>query len=415
MFDLDVLQNLAIAVAIGFLIGFEREWRRSAEEKSPKFAGARTFALIAFLGGLTGLLDRGGGFLVIAGLIVVAVITAAGYWSEAKTRASPGATTEIAIFVAYLLGAAATLGYTVVAAAGGVAAAILLDLKPAIQRWTAAISAREVQAVLRFLAISVIVLPVLPDAGYGPYAALNPRRIWWMVVLISGLSFFGYVLMKLLGSRRGVLMTGLVGGLASSTATTLSVSRFARSGKAAPAVAAAGIVMANVVMLARVAVLLSVVSMTALIAIWPALVIAGLVGLIGAAAFWRGAETEPTKIDLGNPMELKPALFFAALLAIIALAANVAAAAFGTGGLYGVGIVSGLADVDAVTLTVGGQAGAGDVAAEVAAGVVLTAVASNIAVKAVMAASIGGARVGVRVGAAFALIVAAGAAALIWI
>ncbi|MFQ5564723.1 MAG: DUF4010 domain-containing protein [Parvularculaceae bacterium] len=157
------------------------------------------------------------------------------------------------------------------------------------------------------------------------------------------------------------------------------------------------------------------VSTEALATVWPALAAAAAVGMIGAALLWRGGENGPAAIELGNPMELKPALFFAALLAIITLAANFAAAAFGESGLYGVGIVSGLADVDAVTLAVGEKAGEQGVTAAVAGSVVLAAVASNIVFKGAMAASVGGLKVGARVAAAFAMVIAAGAAAIIWL
>jgi len=269
--------------------------------------------------------------------------------------------------------------------------------------------ARELKAALRFLAISVIVLPILPDKGYGPYDALNPRNIWWMVVLISGLSFLGYWLTKLQGSR-GILLTGIVGGLASSTATTLSLSRLVRDGTASARAGAAGIIGANVVMLARVGVLLFAVSQTVLAAVWPALAAGAVAGGAVAVLLWRGDREKGSEMKLGNPMELGPALIFAALIAFISVASHFATETFGDSGLYALAFFTGLADVDAITLTAGQQAGSGGIGVTVAGAAVLIAVAANTLVKVGMTLSIAGRGAGLWVGGACAAIVAAGAA-----
>jgi uncharacterized membrane protein (DUF4010 family) len=404
--DLQDFQNLAIAVAIGFLIGFQREWRDAEDRKLQSFAGARTFAFVALLGGLAGLVDEGA--LVIAvGLAGVAALTVAAYWAEARGEPGTGGTTEVAILATYLLGVLATRGEPTLAAVGGVGAVILLSLKPWVERWAKSIDKKEIDAAIRFLAISVIILPILPDEGYGPYGALNPRSIWMMVIFISGLSFLGYWLTKLYGAH-GVLLTGIVGGLASSTATTVSLSRLVKEGSTHPRAAAAGIVAANVVMLARVGILLAVTSTTVLFATWPALAAGALVGLVAAFLFWRGEREAQAEMKLGNPMELKPALFFAALLAVIAVVSRYASDKFGDSGLFAVAFLTGLADVDALTLTAGQEAVSGEISPESAGAAVLIAVASNILVKAGMTFSIAGRATGLFVGAAFAIIVAAG-------
>lgn len=410
MAELADFQNLAIATAIGLLIGFQREWRDVELEKQRTFAGARTFALTGFVGGLAGIIGDGGVVLVALGLAAVAGLAIAAYWAEARDKPGAGGTTEVAVIATYLLGALATRGDATLAAAGGVLVAILLALKPLIQRLTQTIDAAEIEAALRFLAISVIVLPILPNEGFGPYQALNPRQIWWLVVLISGLSFLGYWLTKLFGAR-GVLLTGLVGGLASSTATTLSLSRLVRNGTTSARAGAAGIIAANVVMMARVVMLLSAVSVNVLQAIWPALAAGALVGLVAAALFWRRETPGEEPVRLGNPMELRPALVFAALLAFVALASRFASEAFGDRGVYALAFVTGFGDVDAISLTAAGQARSGGLSPETAGGAVLIAVASNIVVKAALARWVAGPGAGLRVGAAFAVILAAGAAA----
>lgn len=406
--DLSNFEHLAIAAAIGFLIGFQREWHHAEEAKERAFAGARTFALIGFVGGLAGLLGGESPVLVAVGLAAIAGLTIAAYWAEARATPGTGGTTEVALLGTYLLGTLAARGDAAIAAAGGVLVAIILALKPLVQHWAAHLEAREINAAIRFLAISVIVLPLLPDAGYGPFNALNPREIWQLVVLISGLSFAGYWLTKLYGVR-GVLITGVVGGLASSTATTLSVSRFVREGAASARAGAAGIVAANLMMIGRIAVLLGVVGSNVLAIVWPALAAAAAVGAASVAVLWRGRSEQPSELKLGNPMELRPALFFAAFLGFVSVASRVGSAQFGAAGLYAVALVTGLADVDALTLTAGGQAHAGDLAANVAAIAVLLAAASNIVVKGAMTFAIAGRRAGLMVASAFALVLAAGA------
>lgn len=402
------LRNLALAAIVGFLIGFEREWTHVAEARRHTFAGARTFALVGLVGGLAGLI--GDSMLLAAvAFAAVAVLTITAYWAAVRSKPRFGGTTEVAIFAVFLLGLAATRGHLLIAAVGGVSVAIILSLKETVAKWAGAFTQAEVRATLRFLAISIIILPILPDSGYGPYGALNPREIWLMAVFISGLSFLGYWLMKVLGTGRGVFMTGLVGGLASSTATTFSLSHFAKEGAANPKVVAAGIIAANVVMIIRVGVLLAAVAQPVLAVVWPSLVVGAALGIASGFILWRSvndAGSSHAGIEVKNPMELRPALIFAALLAAIALASRWGADRFGESALYLVGFVSGLADVDALTLTAGRQAAAGTVGVQVAAVAVLLAAASNILVKAGIALGVGGRAAGRLVSIAFVIIIA---------
>lgn len=410
---LTAIGHIGLAGAVGFLVGFEREWSQALEKRVHTFAGARTFTLIGLIGGLAGALSDGP-VLIGAALVIVGALTIYGYAVEARETPGRGGTTEMAIFATLLLGAAAGRGDLLLASAGAVTVAIVLSLKDEIRGVARALNEREIHAALRFLAISVLVLPILPNERFGPYGALNPRELWAMVVLISGLSFLGYWLMKALGPGRGVLATGLVGGLASSTATTLSLSKFARDGVSEPRAVAAGIVMANVVMLARVAVILAAVSKTTLINAAPALAAGALSGVVLAIALWRtsAAKADPARaVTVGNPFELRPAIFFAASIAAISVAAAYAADRFGAAGAYAVGAISGLADVDAMTLSGGRQAAAGALAADVAAVAILLAISVNGAVKGFLAAAIGGRRAGIIVISSFAVIAVAGAAA----
>jgi len=410
-----VLRNLAIAATAGFVIGFEREWTQALEKQEHTFAGARTFALIGMIGGIAGILDEK--FLIpAAALLVVGALTIIGYWFEAKETPGRGGTTEMAIFVTLLLGVAAGRGHLLLAAAGAVTTAIILSLKSVIKDWALALDKREIHATLRFLAVSILILPVLPDERFGPFGALNLRELWTMVVLISGMSFAGYWLIRIMGEGRGVFLTGAVGGLASSTATTLSLSRFAREKALPPSSVAAGIVLANVVMLLRVCVILAALSRAVLAEIAMPLAAAAAVGSFCTFFLWRGAPKNAAGagvVEVGNPFELRPAIYFAAVIAAISIASSYGANAFGPIGAYAVGAASGLADVDAMTLSGARQAATGALDADVAAGAILLAIAANIVVKGVMALSIGGSKTGFAVFAAFAAVMATGAAAFI--
>jgi len=406
--DLARFQTLAIATAIGFLIGFEREWRDAAEAEK-RFAGARTFALAGLAGGVAGLLAAD--LVIAAGLIGAFALAGAAYWAKARAEPTTGATTEAAFVATYLLGALATAGEPTLAGAGGVATAILLAVKPRVLAAARAIEAKELGAALRFLAIAVIVLPLLPDRGFGPYAALNPRQIWYFVVLISGLSFAGYWLVKFFGAR-GVLLTGVVGGLASSTATTLSLARLLREGAATPLAAASGVIAANAVMLARVSAVLFVASREVFVAIAPALAAAALVGAGLAFLATRRDHGATSTVKMGNPMELKPAIAFAGLLALITLASRFAVERFGAEGFYLVAAFAGLADVDAVTLSAATQANTEALAPAAAGAGVAVAIAVNMALKAGMLTVIAGVRAGALTLGAFGAMAAAGASAL---
>ncbi len=402
------LSALGMATAAGFLIGFEREWTHRVEGKSGEFAGARTFALVGLIGGLSGVV--GGAVIPAAAFLLIGALTIAAYGLGARRPgASLGATTEVALLATYLLGLAAAKDMMLVTAIGAVAVAVLLSLKQEISKIAGQLGEREIHATLRLLVVSVIILPMLPNEGYGPYGALNPRDIWKMVVFISGLSFVGYWMTKWLGAEKGVLLTGLVGGLASSTATTLSLARRTRETGGEASAYAAGIVAANVVMLGRIGVLFAVLAPAVLGAVWPPLAAGGVIGAIAAIILWRMSRRDgkSAALELGNPFELKPALIFAGVLGVISLAAAYGAEKFGDAGLYVVALISGLADVDAITLTAAKSASAGEIAGHVATGAALLAAASNIVVKAGMSFSAGTPRLGLLVASAFGAILAA--------
>ena len=383
------------ALAIGLLVGTQREFqhRREAGEHA---AGIRTFPLIALAGGMGAYLSALFGAPAVLA-VVVAVVGAMGIaaYHAAARRGDVGLTTEVALLVTALAGALCVAGSLAVATAIGVAMAVLLALKPGTRRFVGALDDEDMEAALKFAAVSALVLPILPDQTYGPppFDVVSPFKVWLMVVFISGISFLGYVLVQVVGPRRGVGLTGVVGGLASSTAVTLSLSERSKDQPALAGALALGIVAAWAVMFARVLVEAGVVNPALLAVLWPAIAAGGAAGLAYAGALWvrsRKAEpAEPGERKFSNPFELKSALAFGALYAVILVGSRAAEMYLGTAGVYASAVASGLADVDAVTLTMAELSARGGLDLDTARHAVVLAAASNTVVKGGIVLAIG--------------------------
>ncbi|MCC6207596.1 MAG: MgtC/SapB family protein [Gammaproteobacteria bacterium] len=410
---MDLFLKLAVSLSIGLLIGLERGWQERAAPEGSRIAGLRTFGLIGFLGGLWAVLAEQLGALVLGlAFAVLAVLMILAHREDVRRNRDLGITTVVAALVTFTLGALAVLGQVAVAAAGAVLTTTLLSLKPVLHRWLLRLEFQDLTAVIKLLLISVVVLPALPDKGYGPWQALNPYRIWWMVILIAALSFAGYVAIKWAGTRRGVLLTGLLGGLVSSTLTTLTFSRLAREHHT-DGVLAAGIVLASAVMLPRMLATVAVINA----ALLPML--AAPLGLMACAAslgaWWLGRQRDKdppeSKLELGNPMKLLPALKFGVLLALVMLLANGMHAWLGHEGLYVAAAISGITDVDAITLSLAQMAQETIAGAPAVRGIVIAALV-NTAAKGALAAAIAGRDMARRVLPVFGLTLAAGALGL---
>lgn len=413
MDETETLTRLGLALAIGFLIGVERGWREREEKEGERAAGLRTFALIGLFGGVWGLLTQvigpapmGLAFLALAGAVTLF------RWREVRREGTFGMTTLVAAFLTFALGALAVLGDMVAAAAAGVAAAALLAAKEWLHGWLKVLTWAELRAALILLAMTFVALPVLPDRGYGPYEALNPYQLWLMTIAIAGVSFIGYVATKVAGERYGPLIAGTAGGLVSSTAATLD---FARRTREAPQLwrpYLSGGLAASTVMFARVIVVVALFGPGLLTAVAPALVVAALVSA-GAAFFLNHTFAKREGVDrdgdavVRNPFELRFVLGFAALLAVILLLTRIVSEYFGGAGNIVLAAIAGLADVDAITLSMtrlarGPEAGTAAIA-------ILVAVAANSASKSVMAVSVGGRRFGLGYAGCTAAALAAGA------
>ncbi len=347
---IEALPQFLTSFAIGLLIGLERERNPSAK------AGLRTFALVAVLGTLLAMLSEklSAPWLLIAGLLAVAGTIIAAYLNEPQEEdADPGTTTVVALLLCYGLGVMVWSGLSKLAVMLAIGITALLYFKPELRGFSQKLTRKDLVAVLQFSVLTFIVLPILPDQDYGPYHAFNPHQAWLMVVLISGISLAGYAALHVVGTRYGAPLLGFMGGLVSSTATTMI---YARHGKASPAaiyLAASVIVIASMVVMVRLLTVSTVVAYSLLPALLPVFT-SGLIAGSGAALYaWR----RTTKVaelyvpETSNPAELHTAIGFGLLYVAVLLGSAWMEDLAGSRGLYAVALVSGLTDVDAITLS----------------------------------------------------------------
>ena len=406
-----MLERLLVALLVGVLIGLDRE-RAEVRKARQIFAGVRTFPLVALCGAVPALLvGELGPLLAAVSLVAVAAIAVVSYM-RASANGDMGATTEVAAIATFLLGALAGAGQLVVAGACGVAVAVLLVAKPKLEAFSRALSPEELTAALELAVITVIVLPLLPNRGFGPWEVWNPREIWMVVVLVTALSFVGFVAMRLLGERRGMAVTGAVGGLVSSTAVTMAMAERSRSADDLSRAAAASAVVASSIMPLRMAVLAGAVNAGILPRLLPVVFVMALAGLVAAWVLSRRRD-EPSEASsqIKNPFSLVAALSFAAIYAVVLILVRGAGVYFGAGGTYAAAGLSAVADVDAVTIAFS-RLGPGDTLWKMPAAAVTVAAVTNTLVKMVIAVAMGSPRfrryVAISLGATAVLGAAAG-------
>lgn len=387
---LSLFMRFGVALGIGLLIGLQREYnafREAEDEDTDLFAGIRTFALLGLLGcGAALVADRMATPLVfVAVLVVMGVLISVAYYLSGR-EGSIGLTTEVAALLTVLVGALCYWDQLALAAALAVLITVLLAMKLHTQSLVRNITSEDVYATLKFAVISLIILPVLPRTGYGPppFDVLVPYKVWLMVVFISGISFLGYLLIKIVGTERGVGLTGLLGGLASSTAVTLTFAQRSRDAQSLAKPFALAILLAWSVMFIRVLVEVAALNRPLLRIVWIPLT-AALAACLGYCAYLYFAPHDKSSggdDNFTNPFELKSALAFGLLYAVILVIAHAAQLYFGNTGVYLSSIASGLADVDAITLTMAelSQAG-GELDPHVAAKAIVLAAVSNTIVK----------------------------------
>jgi uncharacterized membrane protein (DUF4010 family) len=348
--SIEALPQFLTSLAIGLLIGLERERNPSAK------AGLRTFALVAVLGTLMAMLSTriNSPWLVIAGLLAVAGTIIAAYLNDAPLEDNdPGTTTVVALLLSYGLGVLIWFGLSKLAVMLAIGITTLLYFKPELRGFTQRLARRDLVAVLQFSVLTFIVLPILPNQDFGPYNAFNPYQAWMMVVLISGISLAGYAALHVVGTRYGAPLLGFFGGLVSSTATTMIYAKHGKANEAMIHLSSAVIVIASIVVLLRLLVVSSVVAYGTLPTLLPVFAGGLLAGLIAAVYAWRKTikGTELYVPETSNPAELHSAIGFGLLYVIVLLGSAWMADLAGSQGLYAVALVSGLTDVDAITLS----------------------------------------------------------------
>ncbi|MBL7962206.1 MAG: MgtC/SapB family protein [Flavobacteriales bacterium] len=421
--DVHLVVRLAVAAGIGFLIGLEREFAKRVREKpadpsslvEKQFAGLRTFTLIALLGFLAAFsADPLGGWffgIILIGFIALLVTS----YIASIRRGDIGATSEVTALITFLLGGLAYEGHLLFIIIVAVLVLLLLSFKLPLHRFVTMLSEQEVRAIIEFVIISLLVLPLLPDQGYGPHGTWNPKEIWTMVILVSGISLAGYLLAKVMGDGRGTLLAGILGGLVSSTAVALSFARQGHKGNSPAGPLALGIVAAAAIMFLRMLLELYVVNKT--LALSLTIPLAGIAGAGMVTAWWmqRSAparrEAQPM---LTNPLNFRVALQFAVLYALVRWLVVWADARFGQAGTYVAGALAGITDVDAVTLSMARMAK--ETIWEVPAMItILIAATVNTLVKFTIVLVVGGPELKRLVAPGFAGMAVAAAAGMVWV
>ncbi len=381
--------RFAAALGLGVLLGLERE--RAKDE--PSFAGVRTFGLLALAGGVAAFVDGplGRPWLALAVFVATAALVIVSYAVTAQ-RGHLGMTTEVSAILAFLLGFLCVSGYLTTAVGLAVASGSILALKEWLHRLAGRIEPADVEATLKFAIVSAIILPLVPNETFGPppLDVINPYKIWLMVVLISGLNFASYLLVKVVGTEHGIGLTGLLGGLVSSTAVTLGFSQRSRQEPAQASTLALGILVAWTVMFVRVVVLVAAVMPSLAPRIGIAMAAFAVPSLAICGLLWRRRSPHSASVKAGeNPFELGAAIGFGLVFGVTTFVAKAAQVYVGAAGLYLTGAIAGLTDVDAIALSMAQLAASDPSSAVPAARTIVIAVASNTLFKAGMAAFLG--------------------------
>lgn len=401
----ELFSRLGIALAIGLLIGLERGWQLREEAEGERTAGLRTHALAGLMGGASAATAVVSSplFLAAAFLAFSAAFTLFS-WFEATAERNFSVTGVVAGILTFTLGSYAVLGNPTIAVASAVAMAALLALKQPLHNWLKRLSWQELRAVLVLLAMTFLLLPILPNAPIDPWGTFNPAEIWLLTILVAGMSFVGYVAIRVAGDHAGVTLAGLAGGLASSTATTVSLARMAREHSHSAPLLAAGILFAGMTMMARIAVIIGLLNRDLLATTVLPLAAAALTLMTAGAVLVHRSRGKPANLAilLRNPFDLMTALKLSALIATVMVLAEILSSYAGGTAVFALAAVSGLVDVDAFTLSLARlperRIGISD-----AADAILLCVAINTATKSVITMVVGGRRIGIIVIAASAM------------
>lgn len=391
MNSVDLLERLALALAIGLLIGVERGWQERDLKEGARAAGTRTYALVGLLGGIAAALQATlGGLVLPAALLGFAGAFTMFALREAQLNGGTSATSMVSGLVAFGLGALAVAGSTLVAGMAGIATTIILAERKSIHAFVARLTWAELRSALLLLVMSFVLLPLLPDRTVDPWQAINPRQLWLMMVVVAAISYVGYICVRLLGYRAGLVVAAAAGALVSSTVVTLAYARLSKLHPQNAMPLTAGITASWAMSLLRMSVIACALSPAL---IQPLLVSLGPPALFLAAAtvfFYRSSPSTETvsPLELNDPFELGEVLKFGVLLAAVSLASKLLGTGAGSLTLLPLAAVSGLVDVDPITISVARIAG-GALPLRDAAQVILVAAAANLACKTAVAIALG--------------------------
>jgi uncharacterized membrane protein (DUF4010 family) len=410
--NLEPWWRFAAALLIGALIGLEREFIQQ-KEGEPDFVGIRTFSLISLLGAVTAHLSPEFGFtpalIAFVGLIMLTVI---GYVGDIVIESHRGGvTTEVAVLLTFFLGAMVIWDRPEIAISLAVIIALLLTLKAPLHELARRMDVQDLRYTIEFALVAAVVLPILPNHTIDPLGVVNPSQIWLLVVFVSGIGFVGYVLMKALGTEQGVGLTGLLGGIVSSTATTLNFSTRSKESPALSSHFAQAILLASTVMFPRVLIEVLVVNAPLLrIVALPlaAMLLAGLAVVIVLRGQVSDETLEEDIVDLANPLRLTTAVMFGLVFAVVLVAVRLAEQFLGDTGVYLTSIITGLTDVNAITLSAARLAGRGQLDPHVAGSAIIIAAVVNTFAKAGIALSVGAPRLRRTVMWTFGVVIAVG-------
>lgn len=381
------LEKMVVAILIGLLMGIERERDRGVDEKT--FAGVRTFPLISLFGFLSAFIAS---FTVIwvfvAAIFIYGLLVAISYYFSAS-KGHYGSTSETSYLLSFILGSLVFWGHILIAAILAVVITTFLSSKSYLRKFAGKVEKEDIYATLKFALITIIILPLLPDRTFGPFDVLNPSKIWIMVVLISGLSFTGYILFKIVGTEKGILLLSLLGGLASSTAATLSLTQRSKDVPALSKNLAGGIILASSIMFPRVLIIIFLLNSELGISLLMPFGIFMITGFIVSFILIHYSKKSATnEIKLSNPFYVMTALKFGLVFGLILFATGAAQHYLGEDGIFYAGLLGGLVNFDAVALSMSDMA-ASSVQLTVASTAVLLASMTNTIVKMIIASTLG--------------------------
>ncbi|MBC2836530.1 MgtC/SapB family protein [Paragemmobacter straminiformis] len=415
--ELDVFSRLAAALAIGLLVGIERGWKTREVEDHKRAAGVRTFGLAGLMGGTSGVLSAELGPMVVAVTFLAFAATLGAFvWMESRASGDLSATGLVAGLLTFLLGTMATVGDVTVAIAVAVCMTVLLALREKLHSWLFRLTWDEVRAGLILMVMTFLLLPLLPNRPIDPWGAVNLYEVWLLAILMALISFIGYVAVRMLGGTWGIVLTAAAGGLASSTATTLAFARLAGDQPRATDLLVGGIFISGAVMALRVAGLVLILNPALLASLFPELgmVVLGMLCAAGLSML-RLRSASPVgagaSLVIANPLAVASSIKIALFIVVVMASVEIVQLLWGQSGVLGVAALSGILDVDAITLSMA-QSGR---AAQLAADAIVLAVVVNTIAKSVMSAWVGGAGVGLRVGLPSLAVVVATGAVRFWV